>query len=524
MRMRDRDSSQAIAFVALAGIGFVLLIFAYMIYSQFRIDVPAKHIAVLTKITGKDITNEDEISPDASYKGVQKEVLTEGRYFYNPYSWSWDICPMVEIPEGKMGVRVRLSGKTLPYGDFVATEEDQKGIVKDVLRPGRYPINAVVKDSAGNILFERKKNNYAEIIELHDPVLIPAGFKGIVTNLAGPIPENPNTLLVEAGMRGAQKETLDPGTYYMNPYMYGIISIDGRSQRFNLAESEDMGFPSKDGFWVSLDGIVEFRIKSEKAAEIYVLYNESIGKNHVDQEIIRKIIMPNARSFCRLRGSNNSGRDFIGGETRAKFQNDFQDAMKAACEPHGIEIVQALITKINPPQAIAGPVRDREVAHQKLKQFQEQKLQQDQEAKLAIEKGLIEKKRALVDAEQKVIQKTTKAQELQRVAVTKAEELLSVSKRDLEAAIDKSLAILSRKKADAGIIDFENQAETSGWKRAVESMGGGDEYARFVMYQKLAPGFKSIMANTSNSPIMKIFENFQKTEKTVVAPQVAPKQ
>ena len=488
----------------------ILMIVGYFCYSLFRIDVPAKHIAVLTKITGKDISNEDEISPDSSHKGVQPDILTEGRYFYNPYSWKWNVYPMVEIPEGKMGVRVRLCGTSLPYGDFVAMEDTQKGIVKDVLRPGRYPINAIVKDSQGTIIsVPRQEDNYVEIVEIHDPVSIPAGFKGIVTNLAGPIPEKPNTLLVESGMRGAQAETLEPGTYYMNPYMYRIIPVDCRSQRFNLAESDDMGFPSKDGFWVSLDGIIEFRIKAEKAAEIYVLYNEQIGDNSIDKEIIRKIIMPNARSFCRLRGSNNSGRDFIGGETRSKFQTEFQASMELACESHGIEIVQALITRINPPQAIASPVRDREVAHQKLKQFQEQKLQQDQEALLAIEKATIEQKRLLVEADQLVIQKTTKSKELQQVAVTKAEELLEVSKRDLEAAQDKALAILARKKAEAGIAEFENQAEASGWKRAVESMGSGEEYARFVLYQKLAPGFKSIMTNTANSPLMDLFNNYK---------------
>ena len=331
----------------------LMMIVGYWAYSLFRIDVPAKHIAVLTKLSGKNIDNDEEIAPDASYKGVQKEVLAEGRYFYNPYFWTWDIYPMVEIPEGKMGVRVRLHGETLKYGDFVAFEENQKGIVKDVLRPGRYPINAILKEK-DQILTPRTKSNFAEIVEIHTPVTIPAGFKGIVTNLAGPIPENPNTLLVDDGNRGAQKETLEPGTYYMNPYMYEIIPIDCRSQRFNLAESDDMGFPPKDGFWVSLDGIIEFRVKPEKAAEIYVLYNENNDANpKLNKDIIRKIIMPNARSFCRLRGSNNSGREFIGGETRTKFQSEFFDAMEKACEPHGIEIVQALITKINPPQAIA---------------------------------------------------------------------------------------------------------------------------------------------------------------------------
>jgi regulator of protease activity HflC (stomatin/prohibitin superfamily) len=511
-KIKNVQSVRKIGFV-IASIFFgMIMIAGFIAYSTIRIDVPAKHIAVLTKITGTDITNDDEIAPDSNHKGVQKEILTEGRYFYNPYSWDWNIYPMVEIPEGKMGIRVRLAGDSLPYGDFVAIEENQKGIVNDVLRPGRYSINAIVKDG-DNIISPRLEDNFVEVVELHDPISIPAGFKGIVTNLSGPIPDNPNGLLVDAGKRGAQKETLEPGTYYMNPYMYRIIPIDCRSQRFNLAETEDMGFPSKDGFWVSLDGIVEFRIKSEKAAEIYVLYNESSGHNQdnqVDQEIIRKIIMPNARSFCRLRGSNNSGRDFIGGETRSKFQNEFQTAMKEACEAHGIEIVQALITRINPPQAIAEPVRNREVAHQKLKQFQEQKLQQEQEALLAIEKATIEQKRELVEADQLVIAKTTKAEESQQVAVTKAEELLGVAKRDFEAAVDMSLAILSRKKADAGVIDFENIAEASGWKRSVESMGSGDEYARFVLYQKLAPGFKSIMTNTANSPLMEIFNNFQK--------------
>jgi hypothetical protein len=486
----------------------VLMIIGYWAYSLFRIDVPAKNIAVLMARTGKDIENDDEIAPDAKHKGVQPEILTEGRYFYNIYNWEWNIYPMVEVPENKMGVRVRLSGKPLPYGHFVATSEDQKGIVKDVLRPGRYPLNAIVKDGQ-QVLNPRKENNYAEVIELHDPVSIPAGYKGIVTNLAGPIPENPNTLLVDSGMRGAQKETLEPGTYYMNPYMYRIIPIDCRSQRFNLAESDEMGFPSKDGFWVNLDGIIEFRIKPEKASEIYVLYNETLnGKSDIQKDIIRKIIMPNARSFCRLRGSNNSGRDFIGGETRSKFQADFQIAMREACDSHGIEIVQALITRINPPQAIAGPVRDREVAHQKLKQFQEQTLQQQQEAQLATEKALIEQKRALIEAEQKVVDKTTKASEKQQVAITEAEQKLEVAKADLETAKDNSVSILARRKAEAGIANLKNQSEASGWKASVDSMGSGEEFARFVLYQKLAPAFKSITTNTKDSPLMDIFKNF----------------
>ena len=481
---------------------------AYGIYTKFRIDVPSKHFAVLVRKTGQDITNDLEQAPGDKHKGVQHTLLSEGRYFYNPYYWDWNVYPMIEVTEGMMGVRVRLYGDDLPYGHFVATQENQKGIVAEVLRPGRYAINAM--QSANPDV--RPIGDFTEIIELHEPITIPAGYKGIVTNLAGPMPEDPNSLLVDAGRRGVQEAALDPGTYYMNPYTHRISAIDCRSQRFNLAENYDMGFPSKDGFWVSLDGIIEFRVKPNEAAEVFVMYNEknndASGENRIGDEIIQKVIMPNARAFCRLRGSNSSGVQFISGKTRSAFQAEFQEAIRETCDKQGIEIVQALITKIHPPQAIAEPVRQREVARQELRQYQQEKFQQDAEAKLAIEKALIGQKEALVVAQQAVVKTVTKANELQQVAVLKAEEHLEVSRRDLDAAKDRASAVLARARAQAGIIEFANRAEAAGWKRAVDALDGdGEAYARFVLYQKLAPGYRTIMANTADSPLMDILSS-----------------
>ena len=62
----------------------VLVIMVYTIYSQFRIDVPTKHFAVLIKKTGLDITNEMECAPDKEHKGVQRELLMEGSLFLQP--------------------------------------------------------------------------------------------------------------------------------------------------------------------------------------------------------------------------------------------------------------------------------------------------------------------------------------------------------------------------------------------------------------------------------------------------------
>lgn len=508
-RITEESNIRKLGFIILAGFVAVTLLMFYWVYSQFRIDVQQGHIAVLTKKSGLDLENHQVVAPTEEHKGIQLKVLSEGRYFYNPFMWDWKIYPMVEIPSGKMGVRVRLYGNNLPYGHFLATKEDEKGVVPEVLRPGRYAINAILKGEEKN----RSKQDYVEIIELYDPITITAGFRGVVTNLAGPIPKNPNTILVDKGSRGVQKEALDAGTYYLNPYLYRIQLVDCRSQRFNLGENYEMGFPSKDGFWVSLDGIIEFRVRPEKASEIFVLYNDDVNDKEleagIDKEIINKIIMPNARSFCRLRGSNSTGREFIGGETRTAFQKDFQSAMDKACSGSGIEIVQALITKINPPQAIAKPVRDREVARQKLGQYKEQKLQQDAEAKLAIEKALILQRQALVGADQQVVQKVTEAKQDQKVAITKANENKSVADRDLMASKDLAASVLFRKKAEAGIVDFQNQAEAAGWKKAIEALGGdGEAYARYVLYQKLAPAYRSIMTNTADSPLMDVFRNF----------------
>ena len=494
---RRNSGSGLLAVMLLSGVAVAV---SWMIYSSFRIDVSSGEIAVLTHKVGTDLSNGQEVAPDESYKGIQKKVLTEGRYFYNPYSWSWEVVKQIEIMSGEMGVMVSLTGDDLGYGEFLAKVDDKgdattKGIMPGVLNPGRYPINP-----------------YVYSVEVHKPIAIPAGFKGVVTNLAAPLAPKPNRLLVDPGERGVQEATLEPGTHYLSPYVYRVDLVDCRSQRFNLGEEGDMGFPSKDGFWVSLDGVIEFRVDPEKAAEVYVLFNQNDNGPAIDEEIVKTVIMPNARSFCRLQGSNSSGREFIQGETRKEFQEAFEVSMRAACQPLGIEIIQALITRIRPPEQIALPVRTREIAKQQELQYKQQTLQQESEQKLAIGKAMVDQKQALVGAEQKVVQITTQAEQEQEVALTKANENLAVAQLKLDASIDEAAAIEARGKAAADVVRFDNEAESAGWKKAVEAFeGDGKGYAQYVMFQKLSPAYQRIMVNTADSPIMKIFESFNET-------------
>ncbi len=503
-------------------IGLVILV-PILVYSICMVDVPSKHMVIRIRKTGKDLPNDQEIAPSEEYKGVQKSVLADGRDFFNPWTWSWIIVPQPTIPEGKIGVRIRMYGDDLPAAEFIAWKETDKGIVPDVLMPGLYPINAIVidKSNANSQATEpSSRQNYAERIELYNLVDIPAGFVGVLTNLAGPLPKNSNTILVEKGERGVQPQVLGPGQRGVNPYLERIDLVDCRSQRLNLSEDGDMGFPSKDGFWVTLDGVIEFRVIPEQAATVLVLYNElsndeqqSAHTASIDAEIIKKIILPNARSFCRLKGSDHSGKDFISGDTRTQFQMDFQKAMEDACDSQGVEIIQAVITKINPPDQIADPVRKRQIALQEELRFRREIKQQTSEQQLAIEKEMVARKQALVAAEQQVVKMTTEAMQKQEIALIDAEQRENVAEFELKAARDMADATLSRGEADAKVIEFANQAEAAGWKKAIAAFHGkGGDYARWVMLKKLAPAFRQMMINTADSPIMDIFKQYREPE------------
>ncbi|MAP09920.1 MAG: band 7 protein [Rhodopirellula sp.] len=502
--------------IGTAGLGLLAagLLGVIWFYMFCRIEVPSGHIAVLLKKTGSEIENSTEVVSEADFgqfKGLQEKVLTEGRYFYNPWNWDWDIVPQVEIPENRLGVRIRLYGDDLGYGNLIAYEPNQKGIAAEVLRPGRHQLNAVVYEAGQEV--PRYRDNFIELVELHEPIVIPAGFKGVVTLLSAPPAEDPNQLLVEEGKRGVQEKTLDPGVYYINPYVQRVNLVDCPSQRFNLSNGGEMGFPSRDGFWVRLDGRIEFRVDPERAAEVFVTYNDSGNDDgydaRVEEEIIEKIILPNARSFCRLRGSDNSGRDFILGEKRLAFQKDFQQTLGETCRQQGIEIIQALVTRISPPQQIASPVRDRQIATQQAQQYVKEIEQQTSEQQLKIEQEMVKRKEALVEVDREVIKLTTEAMRQQEVAVIEAEQRKKVAEVELAAAKDQSEAILAQGKAEAEVIGFENEAEAAGWVKSVEAYDGdGDEYARWVMLRKLAPSYRQMMVNTADSSLMNIFNEF----------------
>ncbi|WP_152051933.1 SPFH domain-containing protein [Tautonia marina] len=478
------------------GLIAALVVGGWFLYGACRLEVGKGKQAVLIRKVGHNLEPGMEIAAawtkERGYtKGVQPDVLTEGRFFYNPLFWDWEITDQFQVPEGKCAVTVSLVGDELPEGRVLA-DETQKGI-----RPG-------VIEAGARVAY----NPYTTEFLIFDPVDVPTGSRGVVTLLSGQTPKDPNVVLVDEGERGVQLKTLPPGKYFINPFEQRISVVDCRTRIFGLNEDADITFLSADGFNISLDGAVTFRVSEERAAEVFVLYNEDFNGEAIDDEIIAKIITPYARSICRVNGSKLDAVQFISGDDRELFQQDLESTLSARCEDQGIEILQVAVTSASAPEEIRAPVRAREVAKQQLEQFLQEKLQQESQAELRVKNLLAEQKARLIEAEQEVVEKTTKAMQDQEVAVTEGEQRLAVTQTQLEAARNRAAALRSEAQASADVIRFKNEAELAGLALRVTAFGGdGGSLARNVLIGKLAPAFQSILSN-SDGPFMELFGSF----------------
>src|SRR6185503_1309917 len=209
------------------------------------IIVENRKAAILIRKTGQDLPD-GAVLAMAEQKGIQQELLPEGWYWRNPYTWATMEVDQVEIPPGKIGIQVRTFGADLHEGAVIA-ESGERGILQDVLGPGRYMIN-----------------KYAYRVILAEAVTIPSGYVGVVTRVSGKEPKNPNEFLVEAGERGIQKIAKGPGTYNVNPYIEKITPIDTRSHRFDMTGDKIIRFPSLDGFDITMEGTIEWYIDPDR--------------------------------------------------------------------------------------------------------------------------------------------------------------------------------------------------------------------------------------------------------------------
>lgn len=491
----------------LAGLGSLLVILVLVIVPLFvwygcRIEPGPGEIAILMRKTGKDLPPDQILAPGPGYKGIQAEVLPEGRFFRNPYIWHWRYFKAMDIPAGKFGVLVRKAGKDLPHGEIIARDDSYKGIVRDVLGTGRHRINP-----------------YAYDLKIYDDIVIKPGHVGVVTSLCGtdiltesegpksessksenpksesPKPENPGSdgagFLVKEGEKGVLPGILKEGTHRLNPFLYSIMIVNIQSQRFELSGADAITFLTQDGFTVTAEGTLEFNLDVGKVA----LLSHEVGDM---DDILQKIILPAARGFSRIEGSKKLATEFIVGESRQAFQNKLGEYLKGVCAPWGISLNSVLIRDIFAPQEIAGIIRERELAVQDGKKIEQQIVQAKSQAELGRQEALAEQNSAKVAAETERIQQKIAAEQKRAEAVIAAQTQLEIATTALKAAEAEAEARLTQAEADRKVVEARTTAEADVLRQEVGVYTDEADYVRARLYEKAAPRIESVV--TGDAP------------------------
>lgn len=488
---------------------FLLVLVFLVVWFVIRVEVNANETLVLVNKTGKALptdladefgdqvvlypelvrsvaaqTGESEDDVRQGYKGVRLEVLGEGRYFFNPYSYQRIGQRATIISQNEIGVLIRKFGKPLPFPKTVATELDERGPVEEILRPGRHNINLLAYE-----------------VQKFDAIQIPEGHAGVVTLLSGTDPVVKNTYTVAPGEKGVQRETFPPGLEYYNPYLKKIEIVDVRSQKYDMLSKDALHFPSNDSFTITMEGTIEWAIRPDRVAEVTVAYGDQ-------QDMVDKIILPNARSISRIQGSKLQGREFISGKTRGAFQEKLLAELRQECWVQGIAIKAALVRDIQPPAEMARLISQREQADQEIDRYTNQMEEARAEARLVEQHELLAQNAAIGDMRRDVVTVTKEAERGKAVAVTQANREFEVAKLDLEASRKQASAIRSRGQAEANVVLFNYQARAEPLEAAVNAFGDGETYAQMFYLQRIAPSIQSILSNT-DGPFADIFKQFQ---------------
>ena len=451
----------------------------------WRIEPANGEFAVLMRKTGSDLPVGQILASEPNQKGVREEVLPEGRYFRNPYTWGWEIVRATEIPAGKFGVLIRKFGKDLPGGEIIAPDEHHKGIVREVLGTGRHRINP-----------------YAYDVHIYDDIKIAPGHIGVVVTLtgndilAGIAPATMEKgFLVADGEKGVQAAVLKEGTHRLNPFIYAVSIVNIQSQRVEFNGPDAITFLTLDGFPVVAEGTLEFNISIDKAA----LLTHEIG----DMEDVKtKLILPSARGFSRIEGSKKTATEFIVGESRQAFQNNLEAYLRGVCAVWGISVNSVLIRDIIPPQEIAAIIRDRELADQESRRIEQEIVAAVSKAELVKQEALAEQNRQKVAAETERIKQGILAEQGKVEKTIAAQTALDVATIALDTAKSDAGAKLAAAEAQRKVIASRNEAEAAVLKLQVGVFPDEADYVLAKLYEATAPAIETVLANTDGGGLL----------------------
>jgi len=505
-----------------------------------RFYVAPGAMAVVTAKSGEALPP-GQILAKPGQRGIQEQVLGEGRHFLNPWLYEHKIMPVIAIPPGRVGVVTSKVGVELPPGEFLA-EPGQKGIWRRVLGPGKHRLNP-----------------YGYQVDIVDAVSIPVGYVGVVTSLSGK--QTTPDAFAGPGEKGVRQDILQPGLYYVNPKELQVdlleigvnqVSLLGKTggevvtktqivsqnvameslQKRALAEQMEKRLdyvaqqrvqetaadksrlegslrsapqakpaastapvspkpmlPSDASNVLSLNQFVEFpsrdgfEISLDMTVEFEFLPEHIawIYQSYGDlPAVVDKIIMPQILSVSRLKGSAYRAKDFIVGEGREKFQSDLTEALARAIEEKQIVVHDALIRHVNVPEQILDPIQQASIAVEQDLTNKEKQNTARKQAELNTELGLVEQRRQQVAQETEKLKAEIQADQEKQVAQLRAEAVRQAAEVEQQTALVRADKTRKLGQAQANTVTWVEGEKARGFELKAAAFG---DPAAFTLWE-----------------------------------------
>ncbi len=507
----------------------LFLVYQLWVWEVERVEVAPDHFLVKVHLWGNNLPEGAILAPDDSYKGIQRELLPEGRHFLNPLLYSYEKVKLLEVPVGQCAVLTRkagaeISAERLAQGEYLAHGEfgdpsGERGIVEKVLLPGKHRVNP-----------------YEYSWTLVKAVRVESNQVGVRVLKWG---KDPKTLkdrkspyVVPEGYRGVQEKTVPSGDYYLNPDVESIVPVDIRSHPVEFADIE---FPSRDGFTIRPHVMVAYKVVPELAPDLFVMLckegklpqEDKTPEQQRNNPILQKVVLPLIRGYVRIEGSKYDARDYVSQQRdemaqnvvnpRERLQEELMKKVAPRCMEAGLIIESITVAQPDMNTALtklAAQIAERErtrVAREKNKQLVEQhKQEQEQKAK----ELLAAQRSRVVDANANLKVAKTKSMQDKAVAEAQLKNELKSAQARLEGAHEQARLAVIKGKGEAAITMAENEAEISGLKTAIGGFPSADQFAQYHVLTKLAPALSEIFASDT-SEFARVFSTYMTPGKKV---------
>jgi uncharacterized membrane protein YqiK len=323
--------------------------------------------------------------------GPQIEVILPGRYRINNDLFRVDVQPATIVAANQVGLVTAKDGAPLPAGELVAVSVaghndfqeaweflgngGQRGPQYDLLKPGTYYVNPLMFD-----------------VKLDDVQIVQRGEVAVLVSNVGQEPEEIPTeerlagkerYVVPAGFRGIQSEVAGPGVYYLNRWAYIAyiipttnLTIDWAEEMPNEQDTESqtaginraqlfnpLAVISRDGFEMRVSVKVIIRVRPDQAPLM-------VAKIGSIENLIDHVIHPMIDSSFRNQASSTEAMNFM--QDRALEQTKAENRAQEELEKYHVECVSVLISQIILPQELMEIHTRRVIASQQQDMFVEQ--------------------------------------------------------------------------------------------------------------------------------------------------------